>query len=79
MTLSRLGDEWLIRKIADHENEKSQIAAILERVNDARMQFELYTNIRILNTVKSMERAIGVGGPILNLCHAAHLHEAFVH
>ncbi|TEB30781.1 WD40 repeat-like protein [Coprinellus micaceus] len=59
MTLSRLGDEWLIRKIADHENEKSQIAATLERVNDARMQFELYTNIRILNTVKSMERAIG--------------------
>jgi hypothetical protein len=46
MTLSRLGDEWLIRKIADHENEKSQIAAILERVNDARMQFEVSPGVR---------------------------------
>jgi hypothetical protein len=46
MTLSRLGDEWLIRKIADHENEKSEIAAILERVNDARMQFEVSPGVR---------------------------------
>ncbi|KAJ2928482.1 hypothetical protein H1R20_g8640, partial [Candolleomyces eurysporus] len=35
--------EWLIRKVADHENEKAEIAAIFERVNEARILFEVGT------------------------------------
>ena len=39
--LLQLSNEWLIRKIADHEDEKTRIAEIFERVNDARIQFEV--------------------------------------
>ncbi|RXW13805.1 hypothetical protein EST38_g12045, partial [Candolleomyces aberdarensis] len=39
--LVRLSKEWLIRKVADHENEKAEIAAIFERVNTARILFEV--------------------------------------
>ncbi|TEB33393.1 WD40 repeat-like protein [Coprinellus micaceus] len=58
-TLSRLGREWPIKQTADHEHEKCQVAAVFERMNDARMEFELYTDIRTLNTAKSMERTSG--------------------
>ncbi|KAF5320359.1 hypothetical protein D9611_011274 [Ephemerocybe angulata] len=36
--LSQLSEEWLARKILDHEDEKGRIAAIFERVNEARIQ-----------------------------------------
>ena len=39
--MTRLSNEWLIRKVADHEDEKERIAEIFERVNEARVQFEV--------------------------------------
>ena len=38
LNLRKLGEEWLIRKVADYEDEKQQIANIFERVNDARVR-----------------------------------------
>ncbi|KIJ94395.1 hypothetical protein K443DRAFT_54089, partial [Laccaria amethystina LaAM-08-1] len=38
--LIRLSEEWLIRKVADHEDEKGRITEIFERINEARVQFE---------------------------------------
>ncbi|RXW14464.1 hypothetical protein EST38_g11392 [Candolleomyces aberdarensis] len=49
--LVRLSEEWLIRKVADHENEKGEIAAIFERVNEARILFELGTGIAVFKIV----------------------------
>ena len=37
----RLSEEWLVRKVADYEEEKGRIAEIFERINDARVQFEV--------------------------------------
>ena len=37
----RLSQEWLVRKVADHEDEKGRITEIFERVNEARVQFEV--------------------------------------
>ena len=39
--LEKLGDEWLGRKVADYEAEKGRIAEIFERINEARVQFEV--------------------------------------
>ena len=39
--LIQLSEEWLIRKVADHEYEKARIAEIFERINEARVQFEV--------------------------------------
>ena len=41
--LLRLSREWIGRKVADYDNEKSRIAEIFERVNDARVQFGVRT------------------------------------
>ncbi|KIJ97484.1 hypothetical protein K443DRAFT_105589 [Laccaria amethystina LaAM-08-1] len=38
--LIRLSKESLVRKVADHEEEKGRIMEIFERINDARVQFE---------------------------------------
>ncbi|KIJ90136.1 hypothetical protein K443DRAFT_53745, partial [Laccaria amethystina LaAM-08-1] len=38
--LQKLSNEWLARKIADHEAEKGHIMEIFERINEARVQFE---------------------------------------
>ncbi|KAJ2937082.1 hypothetical protein H1R20_g1, partial [Candolleomyces eurysporus] len=51
VNLVRLSKEWLIRKVADHENEKGEIAAIFERVNEARILFELGTGIAVFKIV----------------------------
>ena len=37
--LGQLSKEWIGRKVADYEDEKSRIAEIFERVNEARIQF----------------------------------------
>jgi hypothetical protein len=39
--LSRLSEGWMIRKVADYEDEKTRITEIFERVNEARVQFEV--------------------------------------
>ena len=39
--LRRLSEEWMVRKVADYEDEKTRIAEIFERVNEARVQFEV--------------------------------------
>ena len=39
--LEKLGDKWLGRKVADHEAEKGRIMEIFERINEARVQFEV--------------------------------------
>jgi hypothetical protein len=39
--LEELGNGWLARKIADHEAEKGRIMEIFERINEARVQFEV--------------------------------------
>ncbi|KDR84428.1 hypothetical protein GALMADRAFT_55745 [Galerina marginata CBS 339.88] len=38
--LIRLSEEWLVRKVADYEQEKRCIVEIFERINEARVQFE---------------------------------------
>ena len=40
-TLSQLRNEWMIRKVADYEAEKQKIANIFERLNDARVRFQV--------------------------------------
>ena len=41
--LGQLSKEWIGRKVADYEDEKSRIAEIFERVNEARIQFGVST------------------------------------
>lgn len=45
--LHRMREESRIRKIADHEKEKGQIAAIFDRVNDARIEFQVRSCVGI--------------------------------
>ncbi|PPQ93508.1 hypothetical protein CVT25_005206, partial [Psilocybe cyanescens] len=56
--LVQLSEEWLVRKVADHENEKTRITEILEHINEARVQFELAIGIRVFKSVYDMERAL---------------------
>ncbi|KAF6742241.1 WD40-repeat-containing domain protein [Ephemerocybe angulata] len=49
--LYQLREEWLARKILDYEDEKKRIAEIFERVNEARIQFELGTGIAVYKAV----------------------------
>ncbi|KAF5320248.1 hypothetical protein D9611_011282 [Ephemerocybe angulata] len=53
--LSQLSEEWLARKILDHEDEKKRIADIFERVNEARIQFELGTGITVHKAVDAIQ------------------------
>ena len=39
--LIKLKDESIFKRILDHEDEQKRIAAIFERINDARIQFEV--------------------------------------
>ena len=39
--LEKLSNGWLARKVADHEAEKGRITEIFERINEARVQFEV--------------------------------------
>ena len=39
--LIKLKDGSIFRRILDHEDEQNRIAAIFERINDARIQFEV--------------------------------------
>ena len=39
--LCQLEKEGILEKVASHEDEKSQIVAIFERINQARIQFEV--------------------------------------
>ncbi|KAG6819943.1 hypothetical protein H0H93_007149 [Arthromyces matolae] len=56
--LQELSQEWIVRKIADHENEKSEIAAIFEKVNEARIQFQVETGLQVSKTVESIEERL---------------------
>ncbi|KAF6742254.1 hypothetical protein DFP72DRAFT_1179432 [Ephemerocybe angulata] len=53
--LSQLSEEWLARKILDHEDEKKRIAEIFERVNEARIQFQLGTGIAVYKAVDAIQ------------------------
>ncbi|KAF6741019.1 hypothetical protein DFP72DRAFT_1181498 [Ephemerocybe angulata] len=53
--LLQLSEEWLARKILDHEDEKGRIAEIFERVNEARIQFELGTGIAVYKSVVAIQ------------------------
>ncbi|KAG6864238.1 hypothetical protein C0991_011135 [Blastosporella zonata] len=53
--LHQLSEEWIGRKVADYEDEKSRIAEIFERVNDARVQFGLETDLRIFKAIHAIE------------------------
>ncbi|PPQ94965.1 hypothetical protein CVT25_004210, partial [Psilocybe cyanescens] len=57
-TLIELSNEWLVRKVADHEDEKTRITGIFERIREARVQFELAIGIRVFKSVYDMESAI---------------------
>ena len=39
--LIQLSEEWIGRKVADHAYEKTRITDIFERINEARVQFEV--------------------------------------
>ena len=41
--LRKLSDESTIRRILDHQDEQKRIADIFERVNEARIQFQVGT------------------------------------
>ncbi|PPQ93171.1 hypothetical protein CVT25_002629, partial [Psilocybe cyanescens] len=56
--LIQLSEEWLVRKVADHEDEKMRITEIFERINEARVQFELAIGIRVFKSVYDMGRAL---------------------
>ncbi|PPQ93627.1 hypothetical protein CVT25_001122, partial [Psilocybe cyanescens] len=56
--LIQLSNEWLVRKVADHVDEKTRITEIFERINEARVQFELAIGIRVFKSVYDMERAL---------------------
>ena len=43
MKLGQLSKEWIGRKVADYEDEKSQITEIFEHVNEPRIQFGVST------------------------------------
>ncbi|RXW12216.1 hypothetical protein EST38_g13638, partial [Candolleomyces aberdarensis] len=58
--LRQLSEEWLIRKVADHENEKGVIADIFERINEARMLFELGTGIAVFKIVITIQNDLRV-------------------
>ncbi|RXW22644.1 hypothetical protein EST38_g3197 [Candolleomyces aberdarensis] len=53
--LFQLHKESVIRKVADHEDEKNRIAEILERVNEARKLFQLGTDIAVFKMVQVIE------------------------
>ncbi|PPQ94932.1 hypothetical protein CVT25_004418, partial [Psilocybe cyanescens] len=57
-TLIELSNEWLVRKVADHEDEKTCITGIFERIREARVQFELVIGIRVFKSVYEMERVL---------------------
>ncbi|TFK18305.1 hypothetical protein FA15DRAFT_675382 [Coprinopsis marcescibilis] len=52
--LRQLNEESAVRKIADHEEEKRQISIIFEKVNAARIQFELGTGIAVFRMVDAI-------------------------
>ncbi|TEB21769.1 WD40 repeat-like protein [Coprinellus micaceus] len=56
--LRRLKSEYVLEKIASHEAEKSEIAEIFDRINQARIEFELSTKIRILKEVTWLKYAL---------------------
>ncbi|KAJ3514875.1 hypothetical protein NMY22_g14600 [Coprinellus aureogranulatus] len=56
--LSQLQSGSLIRKIADHEYERDQIAEIFEKINEARMLFELETEIRVYDMVYAINEKL---------------------
>ncbi|KAF9470750.1 hypothetical protein BDN70DRAFT_656965, partial [Pholiota conissans] len=45
--LIKLGEQSIIRKIADHEKEKGEIAEIFQRINQAREQLVIVTGLRV--------------------------------
>ncbi|KAG6812136.1 hypothetical protein H0H93_013992, partial [Arthromyces matolae] len=56
--LQELSKEWTIKKIADFENEKSQIAEIFENVNEARIQLQVETGLQVSKIVHSIEESL---------------------
>ncbi|TEB18876.1 WD40 repeat-like protein [Coprinellus micaceus] len=58
VNLQRLTQGSTLRKIADHEDEKALIAAIFERINEARILLQLDTQINIARAVVAIEAAI---------------------
>ena len=42
--LARIGEEWLIKRVADHEDEKKRIEETFRRVNEARLRFEVHSS-----------------------------------
>ncbi|RXW23195.1 hypothetical protein EST38_g2668 [Candolleomyces aberdarensis] len=50
-----LHEESVIRKVADHEDEKNRITEILERVNEARKLFQLGTDIAVFKMVEVIQ------------------------
>ncbi|KAJ3540466.1 hypothetical protein NMY22_g4280 [Coprinellus aureogranulatus] len=56
--LYQLKDGSAARKVADHEDEKNQIAEIFENVNEARERFQLEAGIRMYEKVDSIQQAL---------------------
>ncbi|PPQ88754.1 hypothetical protein CVT25_008625 [Psilocybe cyanescens] len=56
--LIQLSKEWLVRKVADHEDEKTHITGTFEHINEARVQFEPAIGIRVFKSVYNMESAL---------------------
>ncbi|KAJ2931108.1 hypothetical protein H1R20_g5987, partial [Candolleomyces eurysporus] len=67
--LSLLHQESILRKIADHENEIKRIAEIFERVNEARIHFELGSGIRVFKAVHAIQEDLRVCDSLLSEPH----------
>jgi len=50
-TLNELNDESKFRKFLDHEDEQKRIADIFERINEARVRFEVRTTISLVQVI----------------------------
>ncbi|KAG6829538.1 hypothetical protein H0H93_014441, partial [Arthromyces matolae] len=56
--LDELRKESIIRKYADFENDRSRIAEIFENINEARVQFQIETDLRVSQDVHSIKDSL---------------------
>ena len=61
MKLNELNDESKFRKFLDHEDEQKRIADIFERINEARVRFEVRTTILFVQVISIHVYLAGLG------------------
>ena len=59
--LNELNDESNFRKFLDHEDEQKRIGDIFERINEARVQFEVRTTTLFVQVILIHLYLVGLG------------------